>query len=58
VLSSAAVPTVLFNPLLDAVELRAERRGAAADRVYTITATATDARGNQRAEQKVVTVPR
>ncbi len=58
VVSSLANPIVQFNPLTDVVELRSERRGAAADRQYTVTAIATDARANARTSTAVVRVPR
>jgi hypothetical protein len=58
VFSSLAVPEVQFNPFADVLELRAERRTASADRVYTVTVTATDVRGNLRTQQQTVAVPR
>lgn len=40
-LSSNAAPQVAFDPRTDALEVRAERRGTAAGRVYTLSYTAT-----------------
>lgn len=42
VMSSNASPSVAFNPATDKLELRAERFGTAAPRLYSITFTATD----------------
>jgi hypothetical protein len=57
-LSSVAAPAVAFNPLTDQLEVRAERRGASADRVYTITFNVRDARNNAREVTATVRVPR
>ena len=58
VLSSAVNPVVSFTPATDAVQLRAERRTASSDRQYTLTVTASDARGNSRNVVQTVVVPR
>ena len=47
ILSSNASPRVSFDPVLDQLELRAERASNLNGRVYTITVTATDAAGYQ-----------
>jgi hypothetical protein len=44
-LSSNAMPSVPFNAMTDRLEVRAERQGTAAPRVYTISFTATGGSG-------------
>jgi hypothetical protein len=56
--SSVFAPAVVFNPLTDVLELRAERRGASQDRIYSISVAVQDARGNQRNAVTEVRVPR
>ncbi|MEW5927700.1 MAG: choice-of-anchor L domain-containing protein [Gemmatimonadota bacterium] len=54
--SSNAAPAVPFRPGVDRLELRAERSGTAAPRVYTITVTATDGAGNSTTRSTTVVV--
>lgn len=55
-LSSNSAPAVPFRPGIDRLELRAERFGSAASRVYTLTVTATDDAGNATTRTATVTV--
>ena len=55
--SSNAAPQVQFNPFTDKLELRAERQGTAAPRIYTIVMQVKDAAGNLSEVRATVTVP-
>ena len=55
-LSSNAAPQVAFNPMTDRLELRAERRGPATGRVYTLSFTATGGSGLSSTSTAAVTV--
>ncbi len=55
--SSNATPVVEFDPLVDQLELRAERLGSGDGRTYWITVTAVDVAGNTSEQILSVTVP-
>lgn len=56
-LSSMASPSVPFNALRDKLELRSERAGNLADRIYALTLGATDGAGNSAGASASVVVP-
>ena len=56
-LSSNDAPQVVFDPLNDNIELRAERAGGGTGRTYTIDVTVIDVSGNEAMVTLTVTVP-